>query len=58
MFIPKPLHHESYEYGERPMSGGAAPVIVIHVLRENKRPVGFLPWPAEPKPEKKKRKKA
>ncbi len=31
--------------------------ITIHVLRENKRPIGFAPWPEEPKPKKRKRKK-
>ncbi len=35
---------------------GAAPGITIHVLRENKRPVGFAPWPKEPKRKKKEKK--
>ena len=30
------------------------PLIVVHALRKNKRPVGFAPWP---KPKKRKRKK-
>lgn len=24
---------------------GSPPAITIHVLKENKRPVGFAPWP-------------
>ena len=27
----------------------AAPTITVHALRENKRPVGFAPWPKEKK---------
>lgn len=50
-YVPKPLHHESFEYGELPMSGGAVPSITVHALPQNKRPVGFAPWP------KRKRKK-
>ena len=30
-----------------------APHIVVHALRENKRPVGFAPWPKSEKPKKK-----
>lgn len=40
------------------------PAIMIHVLKENKRPIGFAPWPeeevsevAEEPPPKKRRKK-
>ena len=56
MYVPKPLHHESYEYGRRPMSGVGGPTsITIAALRENKRPIGFLPWP-EQKPAKKSKK--
>lgn len=37
---------------------GSPPGIMIHVLRENKRPIGFARWPDEPKePKKRKRKK-
>lgn len=25
------------------------PAIIIHVLKENKRPIGFAPWPKEKK---------
>jgi hypothetical protein len=62
-YIPKPLHHESYKYGARPMSGiGGPTTIVIAALRENKCPIGFAPWPEEPnepddaKPAKKRKK--
>ena len=35
------------------------PTIVVHPLKENKRPIGFAPWPDPPKPKKPaKRKKA
>jgi len=36
------------------------PAITIHVLKENKRPIGFAPWPEEEVPEepKKRKKKA
>jgi len=40
------------EYPER-----AAPVIIVHALSTNKRPVGFAPWPEEPKKKRKKTKK-
>lgn len=33
----------------------AAPAIVVHALRENKRPIGFSPWPEEPKKKRKKK---
>lgn len=33
------------------------PHIVVHALRENKRPVGFAPWPENPEPKCKKKKK-
>ncbi len=30
-----------------------APAIIIHALKENKRPIGFAPWPKEaPKPKR------
>jgi hypothetical protein len=32
--------------------------IVVHALTENKRPVGFAPWPKEKKRKKKKRAKS
>lgn len=39
----------------------APPAITCHVLRENKRPIGFAPWPeeetVEEPPLKKKRKR-
>lgn len=56
-YIPKAPNHESYEYGEIPKSGGSVPSITIYALKENKRPVGFAPWP-EPTAKPKKRKKA
>jgi hypothetical protein len=30
---------------------------IVHALRENKKPIGFWPWPDEPKSKKKKKKK-
>ena len=55
MYVPKPLHHESYEYGERPMSGGAISHITIYALSSNKRPIGFAPWPKAKKAKKRKK---
>lgn len=57
-YVPKPLHPESFEYGERPMSGGASfSTITIYALSENKRPIGFAPWPPEKKRKKRKKRK-
>ena len=36
---------------------GAAPTITVHALKENKRPIGFAPWPEKPKQKKAKRAK-
>ena len=36
---------------------GAAPTIVAHALKENKRPIGFAPWPEKKKAKKAKRAK-
>ena len=55
-YIPKPLHHESFEYGALPMHGThPADTITVHALTANKRPVGFAPWQKQKK--RKKRKK-
>ncbi len=32
-----------------------APAITIHTLRENKKPIGYAPWPEEPKKPRKPR---
>lgn len=61
-YVPKPLHHESYDYGDIPKSGLYGPTsITIYAMFANKRPVGFAPWPAEeseePNPSKKKKRK-
>ena len=45
---------EPADYGDR-----TAPSITIHVLNENKRPIGFAAWTTEDeKPKRKPRKKA
>lgn len=51
-----PQYHDSGYY-----RAGTAPSITIYALKENKRPIGFAPWPSDPpEPEKPKkpRKKA
>ncbi len=35
-----------------------APAIVIHALKENKRPIGYAPWPEQPKPKRTRKPKA
>ena len=35
----------------------SGPSITVYPLAENKRPVGFGPWPADPKPKKKRKAK-
>lgn len=37
----------------------APPAITAHALKENKRPIGYLPWPEdEPKPKRTRKPKA
>ena len=36
----------------------ATPTIVVLPLAQNKRPVGFAPWPVEPKPKPKPKSKS
>ena len=43
---------DPWEYPDRNPPG-----IVVHALRENKRPIGFAPWPEERLPEKPKKKR-
>ncbi len=33
------------------------PSVIVHALRENKRPIGYAPWPDEPEPVKRKKRK-
>jgi len=41
------------------LTGGSVPEIVVHALKENKRPIGFAPWPEdEPKPKPKRKPRA
>jgi len=35
-----------------------APAITVHALKENKRPIGFAPWPEPAKPKRARKKKA
>lgn len=54
-YIPKPLRHESIEYGEIPMhSQHQHGSITVYALKENKRPIGFAPWPKQKKRKKRK----
>lgn len=53
-YVPKPVRHESFEYGEIPTYAAyQRGAITVYALRENKRPVGFAPWPKQKKRKKK-----
>lgn len=41
-YIDHPMNHP-------PQRQSAPPHITVHALKENKRPVGFAPWPEQPK---------
>lgn len=45
-YVPRTSHPQ---VATLPRAGGAVPSVTVHALKENKRPVGFAPWP-EPKP--------
>lgn len=49
-----PERHVPRDECEMPSPVYDRPVVVVHALRENKRPVGFAPWP---KPKKKRKRK-
>lgn len=56
-YIPKPPNPEWFYVPARPTY---TPAIVVHALKENRKPIGFAPWPDEPaapKPSKKRKKK-
>lgn len=36
----------------------APPAITVHALKENKRPIGFAPWPENTKPKRRAPRKA
>ena len=52
MYVPKPPQPRVDGPGS---AGGAVPVITVHALKENKRPIGFAEWPPEPKAKRKPR---
>lgn len=45
------VNTDPYDY-----DSASPPNIVVHALRENKRPIGYAPWPGEPKRKRKKKK--
>lgn len=51
-YVPK-YHDKRYE----PSPSTAYLSITVAALRENKRPVGFAPWPEEPAPRAKDKRK-
>ncbi len=51
-----PFKQDPRDEWDLPVPEYRPPSVVVHALRENKRPVGFAPWPKKP-PKKRKRKK-
>jgi len=56
-YIPKPLNPEHWNQPHQPDVESPL-TIVVQALRENKRPIGFHPWPEqETDPKKRKKRK-
>lgn len=49
-YVPQYPDHETTDWPPKYVPA-PVPAITIHVLKENKRPIGFLPWPEDPEPE-------
>lgn len=45
----------AWVYEEPDWSSHPFSTVTVAALRANKRPVGFAPWPEEPKPKKRKK---
>jgi hypothetical protein len=54
-YIPQTIGPETHW---PPFAGQhAPPTVVVHALKENRKPIGFWPWPEEPKKKRKKKAK-
>jgi hypothetical protein len=50
-YVPK-INNPAYETTTPAVAQSSPIAITVHALKENKRPIGFAPWP---KPERKQR---